>query len=291
MIRVGHLHPRNTKTTTMPNKGIRINYWGLLFVPLLVLLLITAGPEVRARQDQGCADGLGQLSTRTGEALQGELDILSWNIQKASNTGWAEDLAQIAGGVQLAFIQEASLQADIPSAIPLPLVQAFAAGYTTDSQQTGVMTLSASSPSLHCNFTAWEPLLGTPKATSITEYPLQDRDDRLLAINLHAVNFTLGLENFQQQFGALADLLRRHEGPVILAGDLNTWSEKRQSLVDDFMREHGLGAVSFEPDLRTTAFGRALDHVYVRGLRATFAQVIPVTSSDHNPLRVRLAVQ
>jgi endonuclease/exonuclease/phosphatase (EEP) superfamily protein YafD len=275
----------------MPNQGIRIKNWGLLLVPLLVLLLITAGPEVRARQDQGCADGLGQLPTSTGDALQGELDILSWNIQKASNDGWAEDLAQIAGDVHLAFIQEASLQADIPSAIPSPLVQAFAAGYATNSQQTGVMTLSASIPSLHCNFTAWEPLLGTPKATSITEYPLQDRDDRLLAINLHAVNFTLGLENFQQQFGALADLLSRHEGPVILAGDLNTWSEKRQSLVDNFMRDHGLGAVSFEPDLRTTAFGRALDHVYVRGLRATFAQVIPVTSSDHNPLRVRLAVQ
>jgi endonuclease/exonuclease/phosphatase (EEP) superfamily protein YafD len=57
------------------------------------------------------------------------------------------------------------------------------------------------------------------------------------------------------------------------------------------MQDHGLGAVSFEPDLRTTAFGRALDHIYVRGLEATFAQVIPVSSSDHNPLRVRLAVQ
>lgn len=282
---------KNAKTATMSIQGIRINVWGLLSVPLFALLLITAGPEVRARPDQGCADGLGQFPIAAGKALQGELDILSWNIQKASNDGWAEDLAEIAGNVHLAFIQEASLQANIPSAIPSPLAQAFAAGYTTDNQQTGVMTLSASNPSLHCNFTAWEPLLGTPKATSITEYPLQDREDRLLAINLHAVNFTLGLENFQQQFGALADLLRRHQGPVILAGDLNTWSEKRQTLVDDFMREHGLGAVSFEPDLRTTAFGRALDHVYVRGLRATFAQVIPVSSSDHNPLKVRLAVQ
>ena len=88
------------------------------------------------------------------------------------------------------------------------------------------MTLSTSNPSLHCNLTAWEPWLGTPKATSITEYPLQDRDDRLLTINLHAVNFTLGLENFQQQFGALADVLSQHQGPVILAGDLNTWSEQ-----------------------------------------------------------------
>ena len=87
---------------------------------------------------------------------------------------------------------------------------------------------------------------------------------------------------------ALRALLDRHEGPVIVAGDLNTWSGSRQALVDTFMQEHGLGSVTFEPDLRTTAFGRALDHIYVRGLRASDARVIPVSCSDHNPLRVRL---
>ena len=55
------------------------------------------------------------------------------------------------------------------------------------------------------------------------------------------------------------------------------------------MREHGLGLC--EHSSRTCApraFGRALDHIYVRGLRASDARVIPVSSSDHNPLRVRL---
>ena len=47
-----------------------------------------------------------------------ELEILSWNIQKASNAGWAEDLASFSDGVDLAFIQEASLQAQIPGVIP-----------------------------------------------------------------------------------------------------------------------------------------------------------------------------
>ena len=265
--------------------------WSSLLVLSVTLILVGSGPSVGSPPANNCAAGLGLSPIGLGEPLQGDLDILSWNIQKASNAGWAEDLAEIAGGVHLAFIQEASLQAQIPQAINAPLVQAFAAGYTTTSQDTGVMTLSTSNPSLHCNLTAWEPWLGTPKATSITEYPLLDRDDRLLTINLHAVNFTLGLENFQQQFGALADLLSQHQGPVILAGDLNTWSGKRQSLVDQFMQRHGLGPVAFEPDLRTTTFGRALDHIYVRGMHATLARVIPVSSSDHNPLRVRLTLQ
>lgn len=265
--------------------------WRGLTALLFALCLAVAGFAAGARASDNCAGGLGQPTLAAGAGLEGELEILSWNIQKAGNRGWAEDLAQMAGDVHLAFIQEASLQAQIPEAIPTPLVQAFAAGYTTDSRDTGVMTLSSSSPSLHCTNTAWEPWLGTPKATSITEYPLQGRTERLLTINLHAVNFTFGLENFKQQFQALSEVLTHHQGPVILAGDLNTWSRRRQALVDSFMEKFGLGPVAFEPDLRTTAFGRALDHIYVRGLRAEFARVIPVSSSDHNPLRVRLALQ
>ena len=264
--------------------------WSSLLLFCAMLALIASGPQVRARQGDNCAAGLGLDTAAVGQALAGELDILSWNIQKASNEGWDEDLAEIAGDVNLAFIQEASLQAGISGVFSTPLVQAFAAGYTTSSLDTGVMTLSSSSPLTQCNFTAWEPWLGTPKATSITEYPLQGRDERLLTINLHAVNFAFGIEDFQAQFGALSDLLSQHQGPVILAGDLNTWSGKRQTLVDEFMLKHGLGPVSFEPDLRTTTFGYALDHIYIRGMQATFAQVIPVSSSDHNPLRVRLAL-
>ena len=274
----------------MPRPWNIVNRWSGLLVLSVTLVHVGSGPSVGSPPPNNCAAGLGLSPIGMGEPLQGDLDVLSWNIQKASNAGWAEDLAEIAGGVQLAFIQEASLQAQIPQAINTPLVQAFASGYTTSDQETGVMTLSTSNPSLHCNLTSWEPWLGTPKATSITEYPLQDREDRLLTINLHAVNFSLGLENFQQQFSALTDLLSQHNGPVILAGDLNTWSGKRQSLVDRFMQQHGLGPVAFEPDLRTTTFGRALDHIYVRGMRATFARVIPVSSSDHNPLRVRLSL-
>lgn len=259
----------------------------LLLGTLMAVFYLTATPV--DGQTEQCSTSLGQVVTSNGEELSGALEILSWNIQKAGNVGWADDLASFSTDIDLAFIQEASMQAHIPQAIRENMYQAFAEGYTTASQQTGVMTVSSSSPSMHCNLTSWEPWLGTPKATSITEHPLRGREERLLTINLHAVNFTLGLMNFQAQFQALADVLSKHQGPVILAGDLNTWSNTRQALVDSFMHEHGLGPVVFEPDLRTTTFGHALDHIYVRGMRAESARVIQVTSSDHNALRVRLA--
>lgn len=259
----------------------------------LMVVLVTAGYVVSApanAQVDQCSSAFGQIQITEGDALRDELEILSWNIQKASNVGWAEDLASFSADIDLAFIQEAAVQARIPQVLSASLHQAFAQGYTTDSMETGVMTLSASSPSGECQLTAWEPWLGTPKATSITEYRILGREDRLLTINLHAVNFTFGVENLQGQLEALSDVLSNHQGPVILAGDLNTWSDQRNSLVEGFMEYHGLGAVAFEPDLRTTTFGYALDHIYVRGMQATYAEVFPVSSSDHNPLRVSLSL-
>ena len=141
-----------------------------------------------------CSSAIGKLEPRRTEALGSTLEILSWNIQKAGTEGWAQDLAQFSSGVDLAFLQEASLQADIESTIPAPLISSFARGYTTELLETGVMTLSNGQPTLRCQLSITEPWLGTPKDTSVTEYPLQDRDDRLLAINLHAVNFSFGVE-------------------------------------------------------------------------------------------------
>jgi len=241
-------------------------------------------------QSETCAATLGQSAVPAGGELGGELEVLSWNIQKASGVGWADDLAKLGAGVDLAFFQEAAVAAHIPRLLRPDLHSNFAPGYIATGGATGVLTLSAGTPSAHCQLTAWEPWLGTPKATGITEFPLRDREDRLLAINLHAINFELNPENFHAQLDALRDVLDGHEGPVILAGDLNTWSGDRQSMVDAFMREYGLGSVAFEPDLRTRAFGHALDHIYVRGLRTDAARVVPVTSSDHNALRVRLGI-
>ena len=260
----------------------------------IVICLQLGAPNAALAADvaisRDCFLALGE-DPATGQAveLDTEFDVLSWNIRKASGDGWMRDLAEVGEGIELAFIQEASVRARIPQVLQQPMFPAFARGYTTPDQQTGVMTLSAGQPAGRCALTAREPWLGTPKATGVTEYLLAGTDDRLLAINVHAVNFEFGLQNFRAQFHNLRNILAAHGGPVILAGDLNTWSRERQELVDAFAAEFGLSSVGFEPDLRSTAFGRVLDHIYVRGLRATDASVVAVSSSDHNPLRVRLA--
>ncbi len=254
--------------------------------PLLLAAVLGAG---NAWAERACAGRLGQ--TPANAALGSELSLLSWNIQKTDNDGWQADLQALAAGSQLVFIQEALLEADIPALLPAMPDQSFAPGYRTENRTTGVMTLGSALPSLHCQFAAMEPWLGTPKAAVATEYALAGREDRLLAINLHAVNFSFGVASLEAQLRELTALLAEHVGPAIVAGDLNTWSDSRQQLVDRLLGEQGLEPVSFAPDQRSRPFGRALDHVYLRGLRAEAAEAVPVDSSDHNPLRVRLALE
>ncbi len=237
-----------------------------------------------------CAAGLGQPlpAESTGTGLPNRFDMLSWNIQKSGSQDWDTDLLRLGADSDLLFIQEASREAQTATALPQALYQAFAAGYSAGGIQTGVLTLSTVAPSVQCSLTSWEPWLTTPKATNITEFPLENRNQRLLAINLHAVNFSVGTEEFHAQIHTLGTLLDAHEGPVIAGGDFNTWNRKRTRLLESFMASHGLEAVEFQPDLRTTFFRKPLDHVYLRGLRAVSASVVHVSSSDHNPLLVSM---
>jgi len=228
--------------------------------------------------------------------------LLSWNIEKGADADWIADLAQIAAAEHVLLIQEAALDPET-QALPLPRDftsrQYFAAGYRQGNIQTGVLTASPWVASHHCALTAWEPWLGTPKATSVTRYDLDrgqvtgnsgrreargTKPNPLMVVNLHAVNFAVGLEAYIEQFVAIGEVIMTHEGPLILAGDFNTWSEDRQEWLAGFMARHQLEAVTFSPDHRTTVFSRPIDHIYTRGLAVIDASIVTVDSSDHNPL-------
>lgn len=250
-----------------------------------------AGIEARSNDiaDSESCESIEPMGNQVqASALGNELEIISWNIQKTSNLDWQSDLASLTDSANLVFIQEAVLEADYSASISADTHREFAPGYRRGEMQTGVMTVSESSPTVTCDLSISEPWLRTPKATSISQYNLHERDENLLVINLHAVNFAFGTKSYHKQLTALDEYLEAHSGPVIFAGDLNTWSKRRLNLVDDFMTRHGLTPVTFEPDYRSKVFGKALDHIYIRGMETQFAETIKVDSSDHNPLRVRL---
>ncbi len=282
----------NTKHTSKSYRPKHAFFKGVTqFLALLFSLLLAS--SLWASDDsesQGCAQSLGMPFATDHKGFKQKLNVLVWNIEKAGNPGWDADLNSLGGRSDLLLIQEASMQAGIVTALPQPLYQAFAAGYTTKKQSTGVLTLSSVEPSLQCNLTAWEPWLGTPKATNITEYPIAGLKQRLLVINIHAVNFSMGLDEFNAQVHALAPLLSQHRGPLIVAGDFNTWSNNRTESLETFMLNHQLSPVSFSPDQRTLIWDKPLDHVYLRGLNLLDASAVEVESSDHNPLMITVEV-
>ena len=112
----------------------------------------------------------------------------------------------------------------------------------------------------------------------------------LLVANIHAINFTAGIRSFKNQLESVLEQFSHHDGPIICSGDFNTWRRKRLSIVDELIIQNELQPIRFTTDHRKQAFGMALDHIFVRGLRKKTASVRSVGSSDHNPMTVTLSV-
>lgn len=215
------------------------------------------------------------------------LSVMVWNIFKQQRSNWLSILESYAADSQLMLLQEAQttpelvrfatshyLVADQVPAIKLPM------------HNSGVMTLSAAHPVYCCPLRKAEPLLRLPKSTLITVYPLFD-GRLLMVVNIHSINFSIGVDIYQQQLRAVSEQIAMHNGPIIFAGDFNTWSRQRLLMLYSFTRQMRLQEVRFEHDLRKKAFGLPLDFVFYRGLKIAESAVISTHASDHNPLLVK----
>lgn len=218
------------------------------------------------------------------------IELLNWNIQKGGHEDWGLDLYEYGNRATVLTLQEAPLRNPGWESQVVESFHAFAPGYETRRSPTGVMTVSTAVPLVQCNFAAREPWLRTPKATLVTEYALTDRSETLLVVNIHAVNFTFGLGAFERQLEQASSVLARHEGPIIFAGDFNTWRKARLDHLAMLVDAHGLAPVQFDEDDRKRVFGKPLDHVYVRGLDVVAADTAETATSDHNPMRVWLSI-
>ena len=241
----------------------------------------------------GCdLEGISQTGSAESHALDGtQIKLANWNIQKASQQGWRHDLQLLGEDIDLLLLQEAVLERELAKAIDdRDLHSVFAPGYQTGAEQSGVMTLSRTPPVSKCLLTHQEPWLLTPKATGVSTYRLKGSQQRLLVINVHAVNFSFGLEALDQQLRDASQLIRQHQGPVIFSGDFNTWSEQRLQLVTNTITQLRLSALDYDNDKRKLVFGRPLDHVFVRGLKVISSGTRAVSSSDHNPIFATLSL-
>jgi endonuclease/exonuclease/phosphatase (EEP) superfamily protein YafD len=219
-----------------------------------------------------------------------DIRVVNWNIQKGGDPEWTADLESFSDEPQLMVFQEAVLGSDAWETIGSDHYRSFAPGHRTSSDSTGLMTLSSVEPLSECNLVAVEPWLRSPKATLITEYGLTDTDQTLLVVNIHAINFTFGTSDFEEQVERAFSVVDEHDGPVLLSGDFNTWNQGRADVLREIAEGLGFETLKFDEDHRKRAFGQTLDHIYSRGLQILDSSTADFGSSDHNPMSVRFSL-
>lgn len=218
---------------------------------------------------------------------QQRINLLVWNIYKQNRTNWSSSLSQYSQDKQLVLLQEASMTAELREWLKQGAwfgsqVDAFKAFETT----AGVLNLSAGSPIKACAYTELEPWLRLPKSALYALYPLSN-GEQLAVVNIHAVNFTYGTLEYHRQLKVLVEELSEHQGPVIIAGDFNSWSKERLRVMSDALSSLGLKEVTYDSDNRTQFItGLPLDHVFYRGLTLEKAEAPVSDASDHNPILV-----
>jgi endonuclease/exonuclease/phosphatase (EEP) superfamily protein YafD len=213
--------------------------------------------------------------------------ILNWNSYKGSNKGWLGDFEKLSQQTDLVVLQEGYLTDDLQELLNREKYNwDIAKAFTYYDTSTGVLTASRVKPDFLCSFRAFEPLSGIPKTILITRYPLSGTEKSLLLANIHMINFSLDLDAYRAQLERIAEILSHHRGPLIIAGDFNSWSTERMNILSGITQQLGVEAVTFNTDHRTTFMGHQVDHVYYRQLEALEAISEKVTTSDHNPMMV-----
>ncbi len=214
------------------------------------------------------------------------LKVLVWNIFKQQRADWLSVLQNFGKDAHLVLLQEAQTT---PRLVQFATSHYLAAdqvpAFVLPQHPCGVMTLAAAHPVYCCPLREREPLLRLSKSALVTVYPLSD-ETMLMVVNIHAINFSLGIDVYSKQLGPIGEQINLHEGPVIMAGDFNAWSRQRINALYRFARDMGLREVRFSDDHRRKAFGRPLDFIFYRALSVKHSVVLETEASDHNPLMV-----
>ena len=222
----------------------------------------------------------------------GSIKILNWNVYKNKREGWKEDFIKLSKGMDIILIQEACVGDKNQNIFSISgMGGAFARSFSYCDEAvaaTGVMTLAKAGPvsADYVRTQAREPVTHTPKMSLLTEYPLKKSKNTLLVVNIHGINFVRSTA-FESQLIHLEKKIEVHQGPVIFAGDFNTWNKKRVLILLKITNRLGLRKVDFFPDTRTKKFKHFLDHVFYKGLRIKQTKVFKnIRSSDHKAMEV-----
>ena len=235
-----------------------------------------------------------------GEFSEEELNpnsikILVWNMYKGANPTWAQDYEKLVEDQDILMNQEMYLNRMMKDVFNQHKGYKYHTAtsflYLPSLNRTGVTTASRVKTTryVHQRSRVIEPVIDTPKMSLETFYKIKGTDQELMTVNIHAINFvstaTLGV-----QLRDLAKDIRLHKGPVIFAGDFNTWSDGKLKLMRKIIiKGLKMKEVSFKEDNRKLVFNRIIDYIFIKDLEVVESKSYgDILGSDHTPMTAEL---
>lgn len=224
-----------------------------------------------------------------------KFSIIIWNIFKATKKNWEKNFYNITKDYDFILLQESftipKFNKEISRFKESNIVHAIAFSHTHTGADSGVMTISKAMPIQNEVVISQknEPIINSPKATLVQLYKIAT-GQKLLLINIHAINF-VKREYLFSQLNKLGEIISKHQGPVIIAGDFNTWKRGMIKFLNQFAERYNLKEARFSKDIRKKFRGFPLDHFLSRGMSIEKAEVLKDgNSSDHLPLSIKVKI-
>ncbi len=230
---------------------------------------------------------------RSAESLPKRFKVVVWNTHKEYFPLMMNTLNELSENADLFLGQEGYLTENFINFFGKnPSIEwTMATSFYLDDKDTGVYTGSHANAQkisyLRTRHT--EPFIKSPKVTLITYYNIEGSSKLFLVINIHALNAAKDYKHFEQ-LREIEKVIAAHDGPVLFAGDFNSWQKDRLDYLEDMKRRHNLKEVTFFPDLRKLFYGRyVFDHSYFRGFNLISSRtVLRPGCSDHNAMEFEL---
>ena len=132
-----------------------------------------------------------------------------------------------------------------------------------------------------------EVFIGPHKSILLTSYRFKD-DSKVLVLNVHAINFREN-ERYNKELDRFFNFIKTYDGALVIAGDFNSWNDKRREKLYEHAHKLKMKAVSFGSSTDIKSFlGNNLDFIFYKGLTVEASSVEKAERySDHNPLFAR----
>lgn len=271
----------------------------IVFIALFTMLL-TGCLEIPSQETLQANDGVRLIdrcppvipvSNQPQKGLPATFSMTVWNLHKFQRAGWQKALSNQTKRSQLLLLQEsmarpAFFQLLRQANLQWQQIQAF----KLEDEATGVLNASAVAAIYNCSQRELEPVSRIPKSALLSLYPLTGSASPLMVINVHGINFELGMAAYQRQMNKLFRLAEHYPGPVVLSGDFASWGKRRQAYLQNLAQQAKFAEVLPQPDQRSRFVSTPVDHLFYRGLQLLRTDVQDTNASDHNPLWAEFSV-